>query len=1310
MKNITKELSIVLFIIFLFIFNSADFTNGVFIEGSATPLFISGFGGISLPISTGSFVINPSLSAPLYQDEGALLFGGFNNFLYISSYFNFIIDYGNLSIFGSYIGNYANINYAVIKFNFSKMINRTFYAGFDLNLFTNNFNSFGFGIDAGITSVGSGDIPLGFSFSRFSYAFVIKNLGLPIKVMLADNQQISVPPIGLGAGASFTYLNLSNIIFGKLYSDLFLYFYPLGFGLKTGLIFNILDYINIIAAFNIGTEQTSIMESSWFNLGLNLKIPIKDNTIFFSYAFIPTSNGTQHSINTSFAFGKVDTQAPVAELIVQSSSKRNAFSPNYDGQKDEINIKTKFSDNGIIAGWKVQIFNQNNEIVKEFIGEDVRKISYLTIKKILTRLFEKRKAVEVPEYIIWDGTTKDGTIAPDGIYKVVATVWDERYNLAESQPKYITIDTRIGSFEIIPKTKIFSPNKDGNLDILEIKIDFDDFEEYAICQINILDSSSNIVNTYNFTKNDLKDSSLVFIWDGLTNIGKIANEGIYTINVKYFDDAANTKVKNSDKIKLVINYEIIKLILRNELPYFSSNKISKQNQVEFSVDISSVDGLISLSFIVKDSKGNIIYSNTYSDNIPKSFIWNGLDKNNIIIDDGTYIVQVIAKYDSGNEPKSNEINVFKDSTIPYVEIKEEYIAFSPNDDGVQDTITFEIKKEDKAKITELQIISQDGQKFSFPIESVKNDKFTWDGKDPNGNEFPQGTYYLEVRAVDLAGNTTKIQSKYINLVRKAEEVAINADIFYYSPNNDKRNDIINFSCKAENSENVVGMDLIIEDSANNVIYSKHFNKFSSNIIFTDKLPEGRLSYYIKVFYNNGNAPISSKRNIVVDLTAPKVDLTTLNPYFTNKEPFADIVSIDYKISEKISNANYSITLGDSKKIIEQNLSEENGKIEWNGKLDANNLEEGVYNVILVAFDLAGNKAEGSIKVFLIQNTPKITLESQYYTISPNNDKLFDETEVKIKIEDKETLDKLLTKTIVVKTNNNQIIASTDLPLDSNSFIFSGTKLDDGIYKISAIFKYASGIKDEDEINIAIDRTPPKIDLVIKPELFSPDGDGEKDTLFITYSINDFSEIDSYTIRIYRMYEGTKRAVKPFKVFQFSNPNSKNVINQIQWDGKGDEPNSLVDSATDYQLEIVAIDKVGNEIKLVENFTVDILVMKTDLGFKIIINSIEFDFNSAVLKRSNFKILDLLIQKLRKFPDYKIIIIGFTDSIGDPNYNLKLSEQRAKAVYDYLVRNDIPKSRLEYKGMGAANPIDTNETEEGRRRNRRVEFYLVKMNQ
>ena len=75
---------------------------------------------------------------------------------------------------------------------------------------------------------------------------------------------------------------------------------------------------------------------------------------------------------------------------------------------------------------------------------------------------------------------------------------------------------------------------------------------------------------------------------------------------------------------------------------------------------------------------------------------------------------------------------------------------------------------------------------------------------------------------------------------------------------------------------------------------------------------------------------------------------------------------------------------------------------------------------------------------------------------------------------------------------------------------------------------------------------------------------------------------------------------------------------------------------------------------------------------------------------------------------KIEIGGHTDSRGSTAYNQRLSESRARAVVEYLSSKGIDSRRLKFKGYGSSKPIDTNSTEEGRARNRRVEFTVLDM--
>ena len=71
------------------------------------------------------------------------------------------------------------------------------------------------------------------------------------------------------------------------------------------------------------------------------------------------------------------------------------------------------------------------------------------------------------------------------------------------------------------------------------------------------------------------------------------------------------------------------------------------------------------------------------------------------------------------------------------------------------------------------------------------------------------------------------------------------------------------------------------------------------------------------------------------------------------------------------------------------------------------------------------------------------------------------------------------------------------------------------------------------------------------------------------------------------------------------------------------------------------------------------------------------------------------------------ITGHTDNVGSDRYNMKLSAGRAKAVYDEMVKRGIDPKRMTWKGKGEREPIDTNDTPEGRQENRRVEFRITK---
>ena len=106
-----------------------------------------------------------------------------------------------------------------------------------------------------------------------------------------------------------------------------------------------------------------------------------------------------------------------------------------------------------------------------------------------------------------------------------------------------------------------------------------------------------------------------------------------------------------------------------------------------------------------------------------------------------------------------------------------------------------------------------------------------------------------------------------------------------------------------------------------------------------------------------------------------------------------------------------------------------------------------------------------------------------------------------------------------------------------------------------------------------------------------------------------------------------------------------------------------------------------------------------------LNSILFDFDSFKINRSGKQVLDSIFHSLNKGNIEYIKIHGHTDSIGDSDYNLKLSSERANSIKDYLLSQDFQDKIAEVKGFGDKLPIESNLTEEGRQKNRRVEVII-----
>jgi outer membrane protein OmpA-like peptidoglycan-associated protein len=124
------------------------------------------------------------------------------------------------------------------------------------------------------------------------------------------------------------------------------------------------------------------------------------------------------------------------------------------------------------------------------------------------------------------------------------------------------------------------------------------------------------------------------------------------------------------------------------------------------------------------------------------------------------------------------------------------------------------------------------------------------------------------------------------------------------------------------------------------------------------------------------------------------------------------------------------------------------------------------------------------------------------------------------------------------------------------------------------------------------------------------------------------------------------------------------------------------------------------------FELNIQLQKLKVGANVVLNNVFFNSNSFALLSESKVELDRLADLLVKNPTVKIEIGGHTDNVGADDANLLLSENRAKAVVEYIVSKGIEASRVSAKGYGETVAIGDNTTEQGRAKNRRTEFKII----
>ncbi|HUH73067.1 MAG TPA: OmpA family protein [Chitinophagales bacterium] len=288
------------------------------------------------------------------------------------------------------------------------------------------------------------------------------------------------------------------------------------------------------------------------------------------------------------------------------------------------------------------------------------------------------------------------------------------------------------------------------------------------------------------------------------------------------------------------------------------------------------------------------------------------------------------------------------------------------------------------------------------------------------------------------------------------------------------------------------------------------------------------------------------------------------------------------------------------------------------------------------------------------------------------------------------------RTLYFSSNGHPTVGAKDLYVSRLS--------DDGIWSTPQNLGYPINTEgDESSIYVALDG---------KSAFVSSDRPGGQGKLDIyEFSLNDSVQANpaTYVQAIVKDVNSKKLLDAQYSVYDFN-------TNQLFAQGRTfNDGNFLIcmplDKTFSLQIEkdgyVFHSEQFQPQIaSMSQPYLLEVDLFPIEQGASLILKNVLFKTDSYELESVSFPELQKLIELLKKDLQIKAVIQGHTDNVGKPAYNLELSQKRAQAVVEYLVKNGIALNRLSAKGFGESQPISTNDTKEGRQLNRRTEFVIL----
>jgi flagellar hook assembly protein FlgD/outer membrane protein OmpA-like peptidoglycan-associated protein len=891
---------------------------------------------------------------------------------------------------------------------------------------------------------------------------------------------------------------------------------------------------------------------AWDGVG-DSGFPVPDGSYRYLIAATDESGNSFASKELPF---EVDTRKKELRLAADSL----AFSPNGDGVKDSLDFSAEATDASRLDAWRMWI------VAGSLSGDTraARPVKSWQGGAVLPKNFE------------WNGQSDVGVAVPDGQYSALLSLSYPNGDKAETVVGPFTVDRVPPRATVSLSTKLFSPNGDGILDTVTIT------QEAATAldrwEASIFNAGGEQLK--NWTWDDKLET---LVWDGRDSSQAILADGTYYYELKSTDVGGNSY--SSGRLPVAVETEKKAVRLDIDQRAFSPNGDGQRDELGIGIIIQAPERVKDYELIIVAQDGPMAMSAVRSwkgtGAAPQRIIWRGESDSGVQAPDGRYAASIRVNYFNGDQIEAPTPGFLVDRIAPRIDVSASLDIISPNGDGRSDSV--DIRQNSlKGDDWKASIKAADGRlvkSYSWKDEVAG---FTWDGRDETGALVRDGRYRYQAEAVDLAGNRTLSKELSIAVETEKKTVRLDADALAFSPNGDGKRDRLLLGLRVQYPERVKSFELTIVQAAggDSSLPVKSW-KGSSDVRsqyywdgFTDSgIPAPDGSYYAKLtlLYANDDLYQQEIGPLLVDRIAPQATLRASAAVFSpNGDGRSDTVEI---LQEALPGDVWQGQITDSGSRIVRSWTWEKGlsSLVWDGKNQSGNLvPDGQYYYELRSIDQADNSFVSSKLPLEVDATGKtVRLDVDQKAFSPNGDGVKDALYINILAPKAQTIADYeisvfaldaagARQSTPVRIWSGQADLRDQYTWDGKTE--SGIMAPDGEYQVTARIHY----RNDDLFELAsprilVDRVAPKISASGAPLLFSPNGDGNKDT--ITISQNS-SLGDDWT--------GRMRTAAGLVVRSWS---WKNEARSFVWDGKDSSGKVVPDGV--YSYEVGASDAAGN---------------------------------------------------------------------------------------------------------------------------------------